>query len=207
MPPKGICASSWTVGPLTWQMPDWMRRAQASSEDLNSPRLFGIVRVASLMDEDRGRPILPKFLGRSQHPRFVLDHNVVMGGEVPLDLVKFVLLVYVDKDTALNHIKKPRRMNLQRLKHDVPIRNDRDQTSLLEMCDDVERFGEQPLRERIKEQIQRQLEKMLLAGALASVALKSTEIIGVAQFFLQFVKDLPIMLLVACRELQGEVFS
>ena len=28
-PPNGICASSCTVGPLTWQMPDWIRRATA----------------------------------------------------------------------------------------------------------------------------------------------------------------------------------
>lgn len=26
-PPNGICASSWTVGPFTWQMPDSIRAA------------------------------------------------------------------------------------------------------------------------------------------------------------------------------------
>ncbi len=36
-PPKGICASSCTVGPLTWQMPDSMRRATPMARAMSRP--------------------------------------------------------------------------------------------------------------------------------------------------------------------------
>src|ERR1700722_19495981 len=96
-------------------------------------------------------------------------------------------------------------MDLQRLKHDIPIRKNGDQTALLQIGDYVERLREQPLCERIIEQKQRQLEKVLFARALAPVTLESTEIVGVAQILLQLLEDLPIMLLLVLRELEGEV--
>jgi hypothetical protein len=36
-PPKGICASSCTVGPLMWQMPDSMRRATCMARPMSRP--------------------------------------------------------------------------------------------------------------------------------------------------------------------------
>ena len=47
---KARCVSSRPMLLTIWVMawPDWMRRSQASTDDLNSPSSFGIVRIALL---------------------------------------------------------------------------------------------------------------------------------------------------------------
>src|SRR4030095_23864 len=103
----------------------------------------------TLPRKDRGHASSPSLLNRSPDSPLVVYHDVVFSRVAPLDVVQRFFFVYVNQHIAIYSFGYSRAFNLARLKYHIAVRKNYRFSPRSESLKHVERFGVEPISERI----------------------------------------------------------
>lgn len=131
------------------------------------------------------------FEGRQQAD-FVVDHDVVPGRVFGFHVVEFQLFVYINKDVAFEGVVEAGAIDFAGLEDNVAVTENDGVTETAGVVDGIKRLGEQAVSEGIIDHEIRNCEEFVFTGALEAVPLESSEVVGIAEFRPQLLKDLPI---------------
>src|SRR5262249_45218970 len=108
-----------------------------------------ILRVVTLPWEHSRDALAPHFLDRIEDAQFVIDHHIPLSGIKALHIGKFLLLMDIDEDAAVESCPNPGPIDFPRLEPRVAIRQDDCRTPLLDMFDRIKRARVKAIAEGI----------------------------------------------------------
>ena len=159
----------------------------------------------ALFGEHSGDARPPDFLYLSKDTDFVIDQYVTVGREAAFNVFQLFFLVDVDKDVAIDRLKDSRALDFERLEYDVAIGQNYGLAPLLDVLDRIQRIRIETGGKGIIDEKVRDGEQAGIAGILQAIALQGAEIIGVAKFGAQLLKNIPVNLLALRTDLLLEV--
>src|SRR5262249_42637125 len=137
----------------------------------------------------------PVRLDGSAQARLVVHEDVMVRREAGLDVSKPQLLVDVDQDVSLDRLEQARVLHLERLEHDVAVREDGGRSPGPRVLDGVQRAWEEPVGERVAQQEGGDGEQVRPVRILDAEPLQGAEVVGVPQLLAQLLEQLPVPLL------------
>src|SRR6185437_11275790 len=151
-----------------------------------------VQRVVALTGEYRRHPLTPRLLHRIQDTQLVVDQHVVLGWEEALDVVQFLLFVDIDQHAVLERLPQTGALDLARLEHGVPVRQNHRRPPLAGMRDRGQRPRIEPVGKRIIHQPVRHAQHLGIMQLLDPIAFQRPEVVCVAEFLAQCLEDRPI---------------
>src|SRR5215470_11738398 len=122
-----------------------------------------------------------------------------------LDVVELLLLVDVDEHSPLDRLEQTGALHLERLEDDIAVGQDHRRAESADVLERIERAREEPVRERIIDEVGRDRKQVRLARMLHAVALESAEVVGISELSAELLEYLPVLLLPPLTDFPGEV--
>src|SRR5689334_20746475 len=131
----------------------------------------------------------------------------MFGVKARFHVVELVFFMDENEDARTEDIAEARAVDLARLEHDIAITDDDDRAPLLDVLDGIERVGIKPVRERVVDHEVRDFQQTGIARMFDSIALESSEVVGITQFGSKLLEDFPVALLLVESDVNFEMVA
>jgi hypothetical protein len=145
--------------------------------------------VLALARQDGGHALLPLLLDRRQDARLVVDEHVVPGGIALHHVGQRLFLVDVDQHLAVHRVGDAGALHLARLEDHVAVGQHHHRRGALQMGQNLQRAGVQPLGKGVVEQPGRHRQQLHVQRVLGAVALQRAQVVAVAQRVPQLLQE------------------